>query len=319
MKKTWKLALITLCMLCLLTGCYEQDATISVGPLGGVKAEIAFAGNDEGIAQVSGGATYEELDERLVPQIEAMVTDVSKEKVERIAIDKEGGEYKGLKVTGYFSSVDEMYSSQLISVFNNSGMIPAPIVTNNAADGIGVMFNADKGFMGTTYTAEGNISMTQGNELDDEAKTAMSECKINIRFKFPVGAFTVSKGNKNILKPTFVYAATMENDNLPVSFKVFVPNYLAILGALIFIGLIVTIVLMAKKIKELNKIINGETEEEVAAEENGEFISEDDENFFEGAEESVEIEAAEPEEEVVEEIVIEETEEETKEEEKTEE
>lgn len=307
MKKALKIALIAVFMLCLLTGCYQQDTTISVGPMGGVKTEIAFAGNDEGIAQVSGGQDYAALEEALIPQIQALVTDVKKEKAEQIAIDKENGEYKGLRVTGYFSSLDEMYSSQLIGVFNNSGMVPVPVVTSNANDGIGIMFNSDKNFFGTTYKADGVISMTQGNELDDEAKAAMSECEVNIKFKFPVGSFTVSKGNKNILKPTFVYNATMENDNMPVAFKVFVPNYLALLTILIIIGLVVLVVLMAKEIKKLKAIINGEGEEE-AEEASEEFVTADDENFFEGTEESVVIEETSVEE------VVEETTEETTEE-----
>lgn len=290
MKKTLKIALLAVCMLCLLTGCYEQSSVISVNPLGGIKAEIAFVGNDEGIGQIAGGASFADLQQSLLPQIKGLVTDVSKEKVEEVSLDAEGDQYKGIKVTGYYSDLNDMYSSPLMSTFNSHGFVPAPVIGTDLEEAQpGVSLKEDKGFLGTSYKAYGSISMTQGTEVDAEQKAAMSKCAINLKFKFPVGAFTFSKGNSNFIMPTFKYEVTMENDNAPVEFSVFLPNYLGILGALIFIGLIVAVVLMAKKIKELQAIINGEVVEAVAEENADNFVSEDDANFFEGSEETVEI------------------------------
>ena len=291
MKKTLKLTLLAVCILCLLCGCYEQNSVISVNPFGGIHTEMSFAGNDDGILEITGGATYDDLKASLIPQLQGMITDTSKEKLEEITVDVDGESYKGVKATGYFSSLSEMYSSEFFSVFNSYNMIPAPIASGDLAEGEpGVSFKEDKGFFGTTYKANGNINITQGNELDASQREAMSKSQIKIKFKFPVLSFTVSKGNKNIVKPTFEYVASTENDNVLVDFSVFVPNYLMILGILLIIGLIVAVVLMAKKIKELKKIIAGETEEEVVLQSSESFINEDDENFFEGSAESVEVE-----------------------------
>ena len=314
MKKTLKLTLLAICILTMLCGCYEQNTVVSVNPFGGIKAEMSFAGNDNGILEITGGATYNDLKASLIPQLQDMITDTSKEKLEEITVEVEGETYKGVKATGYFSSLSDMYGSQFFSVFNSYNMIPTPLSANDAVEGMpGISFKESKGFFGTTYTANGIVNITQGNELDAQQREAMSKSQIKLKFKFPVLSFTVSKGNKNIVKPTFEYVTTTENDNVEVDFSVFVPNYLIILGLLIIIGLIVAVSLMAKKIKELQRIINGEVNEEIIENEVSEtFISEDDKNFFEGIEEKVEVEKKiETTEEVVEttpEIVIEEPE-----------
>ena len=112
MKKTLKIALLAVCMLCLLTGCYEQSTVISVNPLGGIKAEIAFVGNDEGIGQIAGGAAYADLQQSLLPQVKALVTDVSKEKVEEVALEKDGEEYKVDRVLdSIHEDIDEINAS----------------------------------------------------------------------------------------------------------------------------------------------------------------------------------------------------------------
>lgn len=304
MKKTLKLMLLAVCILCMLCGCYEQDTVISVNPIGGIKAEMSFAGNDDGILEITGGATYDDLKASLIPQLQSMIVDTSKEKLEEITVDVEGESYRGVKATGYFSSLSDMYSSQFFSVFNSYNMIPAPLTSSDAMEGQpGVSFKEDKGLFGTTYKANGIINITQGNELDDQQRAAMSKSQIKIKFKFPVLSFTASKGNKNIVKPTFEYVATTENDDVQVDFSVFVPNYLMILGILVIIGLIIAVVLMAKEIKKLRRIISGEVEEtsEEAAVES--FINEDDENFFEGSAESVEVEKKTETPEIVEEVI----------------
>ncbi len=292
MKKTLKLTLLAICILTMLCGCYEQNTVVSVNPFGGIKAEMSFAGNDDGILEITGGATYDDLKASLIPQLQEMITDTSKEKLEEITVDVEGETYKGVKATGYFSSLSDMYGSQFFSVFNSYNMIPAPLSANDAAEGMpGIAFKESKGFFGTTYKANGIVNITQGNELDAQQREAMNKSQIRLKFKFPVLSFTVSKGNKNIVKPTFEYVTTTENDNVEIDFSVFVPNYLMILGILLIIGLLVAVLLMAKKIKQLQKIIKGEVTGEVSEDEASEtFISADDENFFEGSVEKVEVE-----------------------------
>ena len=77
MKKFSKLLLLSVTVLCLLTGCYKQDTKISLNQFGGVKVDISMLGDDEAISQVSGGSSFDELMSNIMPQIEELKTDAS--------------------------------------------------------------------------------------------------------------------------------------------------------------------------------------------------------------------------------------------------
>lgn len=294
MKKTAKLLLVMICFLCLLTGCYQNDTELKITQSGKVKVEISNVTNDDGAAMVF-GATYDEVGPGLVSEIDATITDTSKEKVEEVNKDVDGQNCKGIKYTGYYDSLDEMYSSQVYnSVMNFSGVPVFSSVLSFNGQPVGVGLKESKSVFGRTYTGTGTINY-------DIFREAMGingdgEAKINLAIRFPFGSFTFSKGNKNIFVPAFVYNTISNEEPVEINFKVFVPNYIMVLFVLLFILLIVFNVLLILKVKNLQKIIAGEDEITEEIQEEGEtFISEDDENFFEGNEERVEFKEEIPE------------------------
>lgn len=289
MKKIAKVMLVAVFMLVFLTGCYKQDTVVTVGHNGTICAEVALVGTDDSVAQVSGGGTFDELKASLLPQINGMILDTSKEKCEPISEEVNGVKMNGLKFTAYYSSFDEMAESQLFYAYNSS--VAVPVTTGEYTEGTpGLTINSENNMWGTTYKVKGTISLTQGQEIIDEELKKLETASANLTFKFPFASFSTSAGNGNIIMPTFSYTATTQNDNIPVDFSVYVPNYFMFLGILLIIILIVIVIIQALKIRKLKGIISGEACETVEEEafDSETFISKDDEEFFEGSDETVE-------------------------------
>jgi len=302
LKKFAKVFLVSLCILCLLTGCYSNDTTIKVTQSGKIKVEVTSMATNEGV-ELLFGAPYDELAPGMIQQLQSSITDADKETVEEVKENIDDKEFKGIKYTGKYDSLEEMYASQVYNTvaMNFSG---APVSANELSLGgaaVGIAFNEEKGLMGKVYSGKGAIDF--GVFRDMMGINGDGVAKINVAFKFPFGSLTVSKGNKNIIVPTFKYEATSDGDPVEIDFKVLVPNYWAVLFIILFILLLIAVVLLSLKVKKLQRIIDGEDAEEISEEDGEVFISEDDENFFEGNEEKVEFIEEIPEE------IIEETEE----------
>ena len=307
LKKTVKLFLVALCMLTLLTGCYQSDATFKVTSTGKVNVEISMLTNDEG-ASMFFGSSYDEAAPEIIEQFTGAINEEAKEAVEEISEKIDDVEYKGIKYTGKYDSLEDMYASQLYTAAMNFSAVPVyvnELSLNGTA--VGIAFNETKGIFGSTFSGKGAIDYNLFKDMIGVNGDGVAVS--NLTFKFPVGAYTFSKGNKNFFMPTFKYTAKSDAETVDVDFKVFIPNYFMLLFVIIFILLIVAVVLLVLKVKKLQRIIDGDDEEEIETE--GEvFISEDDENLFEGNEEKVEFA-----EEVKEEVAEEPTEEEPTEEE----
>lgn len=283
MQKVLKLLLLAALTLCLLTGCYQQNTTITVRPMGGIKMEMTLIGTDAGVSEASGGMTFEELTETILPQIESFATDESMT-YDTVREDIGGETYNGVTVKGNFPSVPEMYAAQFYYAFNYS--MVTPVFDQNPEEyGHGINFTEDRKWYGSVYKANGNINLTQGEAADESTSAELGDSKVTVKFSFPFSSVTFSEGNKNFIKPTFVYtadASSAENMVVPVVFSVFVPNIALLLALIIILGLLVAVILLISKNAKYKEQLafagaaSGEAAEEI--------LSEDDINFFEGNE-----------------------------------
>lgn len=287
MKKSTKLVLISAMALSMLTGCYKQDTKITVGPMGGAKAEISIAGTDAAVSEVSGGESFDKLMEGILPQIEKMKTDEANASVDvqKIQDDLNGQTINGVKYTAKFASVNDMLSSNLFTAFN--GSVASPVTTEALAkQGIGIGLKAKQHWYGTEYFANGTISLTQGSDISDEERAQLSDAVISVKISFPFTSFTTyGKENKGFLTPVFKYTANAENPDIPVNFYVFAPNVIMLLGLIVIIALAIFTALLYKKNRELSEKLSGGENEECTC---GCELSADDENFFEGSDETEE-------------------------------
>lgn len=286
MKKSTKLVLISAMALSMLTGCYKQDTKITVGPLGGAKAEISFAGTDAAVGEVSGGASYDELMDTILPQIENMQKDEgnSSVDVQKIQEDLNGQTINGVKYTAKFASINDMLSSNLFLAFN--GSVASPVTSESSArQGVGIGLKAKQHWYGTEYFANGTISLTQGSDISDEEKAQLSDASISVKINFPFSSFTTyGKENKGFLTPVFKYTANAENPEVPVNFYVFAPNIMMLLGIIIIIALAIFATMLMKKNRALESKLKGD-DETCSCDCD---LSADDENFFEGSDETEE-------------------------------
>lgn len=303
-KKTLKTILLAVCLLSLLTGCYKQDTVVSVGPMGGIKAETTFVGTDEAIAQYG---EYEEVKESFKTDAEQYILYKSREKVEETKKTVNGKELKGFKISVKYDSLDEMMQSTFWNSIEQY-YVPTPVLVTSKAEidyikeqnkdtgkdvfdelEIPVMYK-EGGIFGTSYYVKGNVVFRRdAGAAETENPDAIKDATVDVSFKFPIGSFTTSAGNKNILKPSFAYSVSDRDDKMPVDICVFVPNYLGIFAVILIIGLIIAVVLLAIKVAKLSKFAKGAettSDDKVVVEE---ILTEDDKNFFEGSEEKIDV------------------------------
>lgn len=296
MKKISKLLLLSVTVLCLLTGCYKQDTKISVNQFGAAKVDISMLGNDEAVSQVSGGSSYEELMTNIMPQIEQLKTDDSMT-AEEISEDVGGETYKGIRITAKYPSVAEMNNSVYFQAFN--GSVAVPVTSSDTSEaGYGITFKDLPNVFGTVYTANGTISLSQGGELsaDDSAKLANST--VDMKFSFP---FCSYGSNGKIVNPAYKFAVNADNPTAEVHFWVFIPNFAFLIALILLIALIIIVIVLLNKIKKLTPT-NDDPDAEPSDESLEDMLSEDDANFFEGNFEDIDEETEEAVEESAEEI-----------------
>ena len=163
MKKTAKVFLVTLCMICLLTGCYKSDTTIKVSQSGKIKVEVATMVSDQG-AEFYSGVSNDEITQGYVSELSSLVTDTSKEKIEEVNEEFDDKEFKGFKYTGYYDSLEEMYTSQLYNTItmNCSG---APVYNNELFLGY-IVVEKDKTYIsGLAVTHDDHFISVLGNYI----------------------------------------------------------------------------------------------------------------------------------------------------------
>ena len=276
LKKNSKLLLLSVTVLCLLTGCYKQDTKISINQFGSVNVDISMLGNDEAISQVSGGSTYEELMSNIMPQIEELKTNDSMT-AEEISEEVGGETYNGIRITAKYPSVAEMDSSVYFQAFN--GSIAVPVTSSDTSEtGFGITFKDMPNVFGTVYTANGTISLSQGGELSDEDAAKLANSTIDMKFSFPFCSY--GSGGK-IVNPTYKFNITADNPTSEVHFWVFIPNFAFLITLILLIVLIVVVIVLLNKIKKLTPTDddpNAEPLDDVLED----ALSEDDVNFFEG-------------------------------------
>lgn len=280
MKKMTKILLVGIMAVCLLSGCYKQDTTIKVKPSGKVDASISMIGSDEAIAQASGGSSFNELAESLMPQIESFKENdsMTAETVSEQIGDKT---YQGVKITAKYKDVSEMLNSMYFMAFNSSVVVP---VEGGASGdtGNGLTLKEITSPFGNTYTINGIISYAQGQEntlTEDELKQ-IEASQVNMKFKFPV----LSWSNGKIIAPSYSYSVNKDNPSEEVHVWVFVPNFILLLALLIIIGLLIAVIILASRLSKLSPKGDG-PEFDTFADNFEETLSEDDQNFFEGFDE----------------------------------
>lgn len=283
MKKLSKLLLASLTILCLLTGCYKQDTKISINQFGSVNVDISMTGNDEAVSQVSGGMSYNELMENLMPQIEEIITDDSMT-AEKTSVEVEGETYNGVRITAKYPSVSEMNDSVFFQAFNGSIAVP---VTSADTSGMrnGITFKDKTNMFGTVYTANGTVSLSQGGDLSQDDLAKLKNASVSLKISFP---FLSYGSNGKIVNPSYSFNVTADKPSEEVHFWVFIPNFALLLALLLIIVLIIIIIVLSRKTKKLNPTdpeIDELTSVNTFAENE---ISEDDVNFFEGASDPVE-------------------------------
>lgn len=269
MKKISKIFLISAMAVLLLTGCYKQDTTIKVSPLGKAVAEVSFAGTDEAVSEVSGGMGYDELMNEIVPQIEQMMKDTSKESVERISETVGDAQLSGLKFKATYGSVSDMLSNDLFNAFNQSVAVPVTSA-ETAGSANGVQLRSVPHWYGTEYYVNGNLSITQGQPLTEEEEAQMTGANINMAFKFPFTSFS-NPVSKNIFAPRFTFKADEATPDVPIHFYVFTPNIPMLIAALLIILLLIRLSMLSNKVRKLtDKITAAGTAAMNAAENAGE-------------------------------------------------
>ncbi|MBQ7718333.1 MAG: hypothetical protein IJT38_03455 [Clostridia bacterium] len=283
MKKLFRLLLASLAVLCLLTGCYKQDTKISVNQLGNVKVDISMVGNDEAISQVSGGMSYEDLMENIMPQIEELETDKSMN-AEQTSAEVNGETYNGIRITAKYPSVSEMNDSIFFQAFNSSIAVPVTSADTSSMNN-GITFKDMPNVFGTIYTANGNVSLSQGNKLSDEDSAKLANASISMKLSFPFFAF--GSGGR-IVNPSYTFNVTAENPSAPVHFWVFIPNFAFLIALLFIIALIIIVIILMRKMKALAPTDPDDQSDFAPVTVAESEISEDDTNFFDNGSEPVE-------------------------------
>ena len=251
MKRISKIFLIAAMAALLLTGCYKQDTTIKVSPLGKVTSEVSFLGSDEAIEEISGGMTYDELMDEIIPQIEQMIDDNPGESIEKISETAGETQLNGLKFKATYGSVSEMLANDLFGAFNQS--VAVPVTSAEIRDSAnGVQLRPAYHWYGTEYYVNGNLSITQGQVLTEEEESKLTEANTNMTFKFPFTSFSASAGNKNILAPKFAFTADNTNPDVPIHFYVFTPNIPLLIAALIILLLLIRLFIISGKFSKLS-------------------------------------------------------------------
>ena len=287
MKKISKIFLFAAMAALLLTGCYKQDTTIKVSPLGKVTSEVSFLGSDEAIGEISGGMTYDGLMDEIVPQIEQMIDGNPKESVEKISETVGETQLNGLKFKATYGSVSEMLANDLFAAFNQSVAVPVTSAEIRGSSN-GVQLRPAYHWYGTEYYVNGNLSITQGQPLTDEEESKIAGANTNMTFKFPFTSFSTSAGNKNILAPKFAFTADSTTPDVPIHFYVFTPNIPLLIAALIILLLLIRLFILSGKFSKLSdKLAAAGTAAMDAAENAGEAVSDFAEEAIDAVEEKV--------------------------------
>ena len=274
MKKFLKVLLMTVTVLCLLTGCYKQDTTIGVSQFGKIKVDIAMLGNDDAISQASGGSSYEELMDNIMPQIENM-----KEKdtmtSEKFEEEINGVKYKGVRITADYDNFSEMNNSMYFQAFNGSVVVPVTDADMSDSKN-GLSFRELNNLFGTTYTINGIVSVSQGDDLEEEELNKIKDSVVNVTFKFPFCSYS---SDFKVFCPTYSLTVTKDHPTEEIHSWIFVPNIALLLAVLLLIVFLIRSLVLGKKIKKLTlpEATDGEADSDADLP-----LNEDDVNFFEG-------------------------------------
>ena len=285
MKKFLKVLLLTVTVLCLLTGCYKQDTTISVSQFGKIKVDITMLGNDDAISQASGGSSYEELMDNIMPQIENM-----KEKdtmtSEKFEEEINGVKYKGVRITADYDNFSEMNNSMYFQAFNGSVVVPVTDADMSDSKN-GLSFRELNNLFGTTYTINGIVSVSQGDDLEEDELNKIKDSVVNVTFRFPFCSYS---SDFKVFCPTYSLTVTKDHPTEEIHSWIFVPNIALLLAVLLLIVFLIRSLVLGKKIKKLTlpEATDGEADTDADLP-----LNEDDVNFFEGNFEGLDEEAKE--------------------------
>jgi len=277
MKKKFLLLLTLILSIVTLSGCYTADTTVKFGMNGKIKVSSEIIGNAEALKSITSQESgYEDMiNEQLTSYKEfydKTPSDAKTAVFEPISKnDANGQPLYGAKAELTYNNLNQLLNSQLLSVYTQ--LYP---LTSKADQENSISINEDPSFFGTTYKANGNITITgQFGEPSEELKGQLSSAYIRYAFEFPASIIKHNAPKTERLGTRLVWTATLENP-ANISFSVFVPNpILVLLSFIVIILLIIIIMLLSSKKKIMVLPTEGYKE---GSENNEEFV---DDTLFE--------------------------------------